>query len=128
MRSNKPLYFTKQYALTYDDSDVPTHYAFKVSANLDGIAREYERLRKASPTELETLRQSAARKSNGSAPADRQVRAVIDSLDERGAWVEEGRLRYHGDSDDTRRVIQTTTFVRNINLLSRYLGAAKSGT
>jgi hypothetical protein len=50
-----------------------------------------------------------------------RIQAIIDSLDERGAWVEDGKLRYHGGSDDTRRVIDSTTFIRNLNLLSRYL-------
>lgn len=29
LKTNKPLYFTKDYQLTHDDSDVPTHYGFK---------------------------------------------------------------------------------------------------
>ena len=29
LKTNKPLYFTKTYELTYDDSDMPTHYSFK---------------------------------------------------------------------------------------------------
>jgi hypothetical protein len=29
LRTNRPLYFTKDYKLTFSDADVPTHYAFK---------------------------------------------------------------------------------------------------
>ncbi len=126
LQTNKPLYFTKQYELTYDDSDLPTHYAFKVSANLDAIAREYERLEKVTAKELESLRQLARQTPARSAPPDSQIRAVIAAMDERGAWVEEGRLSHHGDSDDTQQVIETRTFIRNITLLSRYVGASQS--
>ena len=31
LRTNRPLYFTKDYQLTYSDADTPTHYAFKTS-------------------------------------------------------------------------------------------------
>ena len=49
LETNRPLYFTKDYRLTYDDSDMPTHYAFKVGDRTDSIAREYERLRAGGP-------------------------------------------------------------------------------
>ena len=42
--TDRPLYFTKDYQLTYSDADVPTHYAFKVSSKLDRIEREFEKL------------------------------------------------------------------------------------
>ncbi len=29
LKTNKPLYFTKQYELTYSDADMPTHYGFQ---------------------------------------------------------------------------------------------------
>jgi PelA/Pel-15E family pectate lyase len=127
LQTNKPLYFTKQYELTYDSSDMPTHYGFIVSSSVDRIQREYEKLRSATPKELEAQRQAASRPSTGSAPSDKQVRAIIDSLDERGAWVEDGRLSHHGDSDDTRRVISCRTFIKNIAVLSRYASASKQG-
>lgn len=126
LKTNKPLYFTKQYELTYDDKDVPTHYGFKVSSKVDAIEREYQRLEKASSKELASLRDAAARGRSRSAPSDNEIRSVIAAMDERGAWVEMGRLRYQGDSDDTRQVIETSTFIRNIGLLSRYVGASQN--
>ena len=41
LKTNQPLYFTRDYKLTYDDGDVPTHYAFKVASNLDRLAQQY---------------------------------------------------------------------------------------
>lgn len=42
LQSNRPLYFTRDYVVTYDDSDLPTHYGFKVESKLDRIEKEYE--------------------------------------------------------------------------------------
>lgn len=130
LQSNKPLYFTKEYVLTYDDSDVPTHYGFKVPSNLDAIARNQAKLEQMSSSELESLRRKQARSGKVSieketAPEEKQVREVIAALDDRGAWVEDGQLRYHGKGDDTRQIITTTTFVRNLALLSRYVGKTR---
>ena len=42
MGSNRPLYFTKDYKLTYSADDLPTHYAFKVSSRVDRLQAEYD--------------------------------------------------------------------------------------
>ena len=44
-------------------------------------------------------------------------------LDDRGAWVDEGRLKDHGDDDSTRRVIDSRTFVKNLLTLARAAAA-----
>jgi hypothetical protein len=124
LRTNQPLYLTTQYELTADDGDLPTHYGFKVSSNLDQLAKQYDEASKASPDQLAKLRQQRANRGQGT-PAERTVRDVISALDERGAWVESGRLRYHGKSDDTDRIIDSTTFIKNIGTLSRYLAGQR---
>ena len=52
LRSNQPLYFTKDYTLTHDDADLPTHYSFKVADRTEAIAREYEAVKQLSAEEL----------------------------------------------------------------------------
>ncbi|MCI0349047.1 MAG: pectate lyase, partial [Acidobacteriales bacterium] len=111
LRTNKPLYFTKDYELTYDDSDPPQHYAFKVGDDTDAIRREYEQLQADSKT--------AAPKTAGNLEA--QVKRIIAAQDARGRWVESGRLRHHGPNDPETKVIRSATFVRNVEALSRYL-------
>ena len=49
LKTNKPLYFTKEYELTYNDDDLPTHYGFKISDGSESISKEYERLRNLDP-------------------------------------------------------------------------------
>ncbi|OHB86163.1 MAG: hypothetical protein A2V98_21325 [Planctomycetes bacterium RBG_16_64_12] len=119
LETNKPLYFTKEYELTYSDADMPTHYAFKVGSGVDGIEREHQRLAKLDPSELAREPSKSPRKASPSEIA--RVEAVVAALDDRGRWVEEGRLNYQGDDDPTRRVIDCQTFIRNVGLLSSYL-------
>jgi PelA/Pel-15E family pectate lyase len=123
LKTNKPLYFTKDYQLTHKDDDLPTHYAFKVPSRLDAIEREYDRLRKLDPAELKKPVKPAAPKVTDALTA--QVKAALAGLDEQGRWVEDGRLRSQGPDDPTRRIIASETFVRNVEVLSRYLAAKK---
>jgi hypothetical protein len=122
--TNKPLYFTRKYELTYDDGDLPTHYGFKVSSRLDALVREHQRLDRLTPDQLKAERSPRPRPDKP-ASLESQVRALIELLDRRGAWVEDGRLSYHGKDDDTRQIIDSRTFIRNVGILSRYLAATK---
>ena len=115
LRTNKPLYFTKEYDLTYDDSDPPQHYAFKVADDAEAIRREYERLK--------VDRHSAIERTNRNMEA--QVKRILSEQDARGSWVEAGRLRHHGSNDPETKVIRSATFIRNIEALSQYLANGK---
>jgi len=123
LETNRPLYFTKDYVLTYDDSDTPTHYSFKVGNGLDSIEKQYERLVKMSPEDLEKSRKRSPVKVTPGLEA--KVRETIDALDDRGRWVEDGRLEYHGPDDTTTRVISCATFADNVGVLSKYLAAVR---
>ena len=116
LRSNKPLYFTKEYELTYDDANVPTHYAFKVSDRTDSIARDYARL----ATNNTVVGKEPAKVTP---KLESDVKRIIAAQDAEGRWVEQGRLRHHG-STQNERVIRSETFIRNIETLSRYLAAS----
>jgi len=127
LETNRPLYFTKKYELTYDDRDMPTHYSFQVGSRLGRLRQRYRHLEQLTPSELAKLRSDEAEPADVRiTPAiEARVRTVISDLDQRGAWVEIGRLRYHGEDDDTRRIIASATFARNIDLLSRYLAVVR---
>ena len=88
----------------------------------ESLAARYEKLQQLSPEKLAAQRESRYQLSK-SVPSDADVRATIKALDDRGAWVEDGSLKYYGKGDDTRRVIDSATFIRNLDLLSRYVGA-----
>jgi hypothetical protein len=116
LKTNRPLYFTKEYELTYDDGDVPTHYSFIVGSRLDSLEREYKRLA-AAPAER--LREVFSPRT----PSAEAVRAAIAALDDRGRWVEDGRLKYHGSDDTTRQIIDCQTFNARVRTLAGYLRA-----
>jgi len=99
---------------------MPTHYAFKVGNWIDSAQRQYDELVKLSPDKLRQVNATKPARSPSS-KLIAQVKAVLGDLDDRGRWVEAGTLRYQGDNDPTRRVIDCTTFIRNVNTLSAYL-------
>lgn len=123
LRTNRPLYLTKDYQLTYSDDDLPTHYGFKVDSKLDRIEREFELLRRTPHEEL--WKPEPPRAPRLTASIERDAAKAVESLDRRGAWVESGRMRYHGDDDPTREVIRSKTFCQNILVLARYIAAAR---
>jgi PelA/Pel-15E family pectate lyase len=117
LRTNKPLYFTKDYVLTYDDGDLPTHYGFKTGSSLDRIAAEFEKLKDG---KLEAPAPRARPK-----PSDRlaaEAKAAVESLDERGRWLSEGRLRKH---DYEGKILDVRVFLDRVGALSRYLAASR---
>lgn len=123
LQTNRPLYFTKTYQLTYDDDDLPTHYGFQVSSKLPQLRRQFERVRTAKSPGIPKWTVDRKRPSTSSA-LESQVRTICSAADNRGAWTEEGRLKSVAD-DGPRSIITTRTFMRNIMTLSRFIAATK---
>jgi len=120
LKTNRPLYFVRDtYELTYNDSNLPTHYSFKVESRLDAIEAAYQ---EALNTPAEKLKPRTVRpsptKERPSRSLEQQVRQLIGSLDDRGAWLESNDRR----TLQAKRVIETRTLIRNLDTLSRYLG------
>ena len=118
LKTNKPLYFTKEYELTYDDGDLPTHYGFQGDFSVVGAIRYYEKVKSAGrekwlaavapkPLTAEQARRDAAEMEG-------RVRAVVGALDEKGRWL----------SRDGR--IESRLFVQNAETLCGYLEAARA--
>ena len=120
LKTNRPLYFVRDtYELTYDDSNLPTHYGFKVEARLDAIEEAYQEALKTPAGKLKprTVRPRPMNE-RPSRSLEQQVRRLIDSLDERGAWLESN----DGRTFQAERVIDMRTLIRNVDTLARYLG------
>jgi hypothetical protein len=97
---------TRDYAITYEDTDLPTHYAFKVKADLARLEAAFkDQAGKRAPPSPKK-------------PSDEAVRKILSALDARGAWVEDGTLKYHKIDGP---VITCETFIRNVDILSAYL-------
>lgn len=109
LRTNRPLYMTSDYRLTHDDSDTPRHYSFK---GVFDVPRTLERYRSLADGEAATSAALVAADA-AQALADRlapDVARVVAALDEHGRWLEDG-------------MINAATFVANMDLLARYVGA-----
>ena len=119
LQTNRPLYFTREYALTYSDADLPTHYAFKVGNRTDRIEGLYQRILKEGRETILTERAQVR------PVAEERIQAIIDALDAEGRWLEEGHLRNPKDRHTpiVAEVISCRTFNRNLTLLSQYVAS-----
>jgi hypothetical protein len=113
-QTNRPLYMDKDYRLTYDDADAPSHYGWKQHARLDAIERAYHDV------------------ANGVTPAaprpaadlESEVRQIVRDLDDQGRWVStyagEGLV---GQPKFARgfRYLSSGVFSHNVETLSEYL-------
>ena len=125
LKTNHPLYFKrtgKRYDLTYSSNDLPTHYAFIIDSRLDSIKAEYRRLLKTGPASLNAQETEKTQRLSPTLKA--QARNVISSMDERGAWVERGRLRHHKVEPESG-IIDCRTFVNNVRTLCGFLTVRK---
>ncbi len=118
LQTNRPLYFTRDYVLTHDDSDLPTHYAFKVRGDrIERIEALYNRILKDGRENILSEQKRVA------GPNADQVQKIIDALDDRGRWIERGSLR----NPQNRRaridadILSCRTFIRNLEVLARYV-------
>jgi len=83
LQTNRPLYMQRrgeQYHLTYDDSNLPDHYAWKVADQVDELRAEYLQ-----------LRQPASRAEVASPTTDQPsagtIQDLIEALDPHGRWL-----------------------------------------
>ncbi len=121
LQTNKPLYFTKDYVLTYDDSDMPTHYGFKVGGgSLDRMQAEYEKLAAEGPPAKKQPKRESVKFTSGVAA---EAAKVAQALDERGAWGEQGKLKNYSDDDSKGGIITSKTFILNVRTLARCAAA-----
>jgi len=122
LQTNRPLYFTKDYVLTYDDSDLPTHYSFKSASDwVPRLTAEYRRLRAGERAAVNAERRRTPR------VAESAVREIIAALDARGRWLEQGRLRSPAAPTTfiPAEILSSATFNRNLTLLAQYVKGAR---
>jgi hypothetical protein len=135
LKTNRPLYVTKGtqvsakglgsaridgYELSYSDASVITHYSVLVSgAELPELRREYERLSAGKPSrrpdKLHGLSPWSEYDESGPlarTPTADEVATLITSMDDRGAWSEQGTI---GKADQVASVFAAGDMVLTIN-------------
>ena len=113
--TNRPLYFKrtgKKYDLTYFSDDLPTHYGFIVESRLDEIEARYTQLINHGP--------AARERAPDRAELAQQVGAIIDGMDDRGAWIDKRSMKGFRKASP-EGVIQSETFINNVKKLCQYV-------
>ncbi|MCG8598791.1 MAG: pectate lyase [Verrucomicrobiales bacterium] len=115
LQTNRPLYCEADtYRVTYDDSNLPTHYAFQIG----GWSGKIESLKKQLTKAPEDIRKSRERKSDPDSLAklakslQGRVRNAINKQHEDGYWLRDDRV-------DARE------FVKQMTVMSDYLRAVR---
>ena len=122
LKSNKPLYMQrrgKKYSLTYDDSNLPKHYGWKIVSRLEQIEESY----------IDLKRNGSREPAKPSITAlEKHARRIVKELNDQGRWVSTfrgerlvGQPKFHvGD-----RYLSSAVFSRNVESLSAYLAATR---
>ncbi len=114
LHTNKPLFFVaEKYEITYDDSNMPTHYSFKDDRqdDIDAFKKKLAQTREELQRKLagpQTPKEWASRAKGAVAKAQK----AADSLDSEGRWIK-------GDA------IEGGEFVKNLNAMAWYVEAKK---
>jgi hypothetical protein len=112
MGTNRPLYMTSDYRLTYDDDDLPTHYGFRVNLRLAKVQRIYrEIVEQGRASYLARHRERGSVDQQALTPA--MVAQIVDALDGRGRWVDDG-------------TIHAKQVIRNYGALAAFLSAGQT--
>ena len=112
LKTNRPLYMRRdgeEYSLTFDDSDLPSHYSWKSKSQVDKLQKQLDNFGK--PTK--------PRKYTG-----QEVDQIIQELDEQGRWITTAngdRLVGQAKLKPGEQFISSAAFSENITVLSEFL-------
>ncbi len=112
--TNRPLYMNRDDQLTYDDSDLPSHYGWKQEARFEEIEKAYQEALQGSDTDDPTSRQVSKER----------VLDILRQLDEEDRWVSTytgERLVGQPNFPKGFRYLSSEVFSRNLETLSDFL-------
>jgi hypothetical protein len=114
LRSNKPLYMTADYKLTYSDADVPQHYGWKTASEIEALEVAFQAAKAGKPAPAVSA-----------PPTDEQIRRILRDLDAQGRWVSTyapGAMLVGQPKFPTgMKYLASEVFSRNLEVLSRYV-------
>lgn len=109
----------KVYSLTYDDSDLPRHYGWKITSRLNELNAAYRVLKTG---------KGNSNRSPSVAELKKQAQQILQELDSQGRWINiatSERLIGQPKFPIKSRYIASETFSKNIETLSDYLLASQ---
>ena len=125
LETNRPLYMDSAYQLTYDDSDVPQHYSWKINSKLKQLSRQLktweaqapDRLPQDAPPSIQTLEQHW-----------QKINPIINQMDDQGRWVSTfagERLTGQPRFTEGFRYLASQVFNSNLAKLSDFIALAR---
>ncbi len=115
LHTDRPLYFVKDtYELTYDDSNLPTHYGFKIDDLQEDIDKFQEKLKRSREELRSAARAEQSQKewlSDAKGAAQKAVIA-LEGQNKEGVWTKDN-------------VIEAQLFVKHLNAMLNYAEAAE---
>lgn len=119
LQTNKPLYMTRDYQLTNDDSQLPEHYGWKIDSRLDALDA--------------ALAAAKARAAVPGAPATKEedVRRILSELDAEGRWIstyDGGMIVGRPKFKPGQQYLASEVFSKNLEALSDYLAKSRPAT
>ncbi len=114
LKSNRPLYMTKDYVLTSDSADVPAHYGWHTDAKIDSLTRQYEAQKAGKFRDPERAKPVT----------EEDVHTILKALDAEGRWIS----THAGESlvgqpkfKNGQPYIASEVFCENLEKLSAFL-------
>ncbi|QDV41572.1 Pectic acid lyase [Stieleria neptunia] len=117
LRTNRPLYMQRRgdvYELTYDDSNLPSHYGWKTESQLAGLREQYKRVRGGLSPEPEVSQRDLAK----------QAQQIIGALDGQRRWVvtfDGQRLVGQAKMPIGTPYLSSAVFSQNLSALASYV-------
>lgn len=112
LKTNRPLYMHREgeeYSLTFDDSDLPSHYSWKSRSQVDKLQKQLDNFGK-------TMKPKKY--------SSQEVDQIIQELDSQGRWIttaDGGRLVGQAKLKSGSQFISSAAFSENLTVLSGYL-------
>ncbi|MFC1607495.1 pectate lyase [Candidatus Latescibacterota bacterium] len=132
--TNKPLYAhregtsieTGRYWIDYEPRNFPGHYGMQTRIDVAGIKKEFDRVSALTPEQaMAEYRDQRARSGRARRVNAETVTKLIDTMDDRGIWLEDVRFPDIVDAVNTPATIMegisTRTFILNMRTLINYL-------
>lgn len=120
LKTNTPLYFVKEtYELTYDDSNLPTHYGFKSRSNVDKLEERFKILESGGQPKL-------SRRSLKSLKKDAEE--ILVQQDDAGRWITDknGKAVSNADGKDPDKLfIESEVFSEHLSRLAEFVTAVR---
>ena len=121
LNTNTPLYFVKDtYELTYDDSNLPTHYGFKSRSRVSWLEERYQVLQEGEQPKLSGRSLKSLKKD---------AEEILVQQDSAGRWITDknGKAVPNSDGKEQDKLfLQSELFSEHLSRLAEFVAAVRA--